>query len=69
MGRCRWIEDPTMPDGKWFMPECMGGAVGGEDSCTCLTHDEQEETISDLKEEIGRLRKRIRELSAKRIVK
>lgn len=31
--RCAWVNDPRI--GAWFNPQCMGGAVYGEDQCTC----------------------------------
>jgi hypothetical protein len=33
--RCAWFTDPKI--GRWFSPQCMGGAVYGEHRCTCPT--------------------------------
>lgn len=35
--RCRFVKDSECPGGKFWLPACMGGAVAGEDGCTC--HD------------------------------
>lgn len=58
--RCQYVKDHECPDGKFFWPGCMGGAVYGMKGCSCGTRmrrKELEDEVRDLKSRISELEK------------
>jgi len=33
--RCRWVKDASCPGGKFWLPACWGGVLGGKEGCYC----------------------------------
>ena len=57
---CRWRVDKKV--GRYWLPECMGGAVYGPHGCTCPAGENGSE---DIEERVERLEKQVKQLIEK----
>ena len=57
--RCRWIADPSLPDGGFLVPGCWSRALDEDADCHCLTDDELAAENDRLRIDNMRLRRRI----------
>lgn len=56
MSRCRWVTDPSMPDGGFEVPGCWTRVINEDADCTCPTDDELMHQNEILKRTNRRLR-------------
>ncbi len=59
--RCRWV---TEKGERFYLPQCMGGAVYGSNGCTCPKPDKIKER-NEMLQRISELEGRVRLLEAK----
>ena len=57
--RCSWKSDPEV--GRYYLPECMGGAVYGPHGCTC----DRRVRIESIEDRLDRLQASVDALTRK----
>ncbi len=59
---CRWIADKDVPGGKFFLPECWGGAMAHAGSEMAMCHCDRRKAKADLFQRVEQLERSVADL-------